>query len=160
MPTTVRKIGAGAFANNLSLTSVIIPEGVSSIGSASFFNCPLLNNVSLPSTIQNIGEYALGFVENSDSSDAVLKEGFSMSIFSDSPAKDYAKTNGINYDTVDFNLKSLIFIVVCVVILVIVIAFALRIMKKSSVPKNSENQNPDTPDENYKSIIDDDNSDK
>lgn len=160
LPTTVKKIGAGAFANDTSLSSVIIPEGVSSIGTAAFFNCTSLKNISLPSTIQTIGEYALGFNANSDSSDAVLKEDFIMSVFSDSPAKDYAKSNNIKYDTADFNLKSLIFIVICVVILVIVIALAVRIMKKSK-PQNTEAEKPDdSQDKNYRSILDDDNPEK
>ncbi len=159
LPTTVKKIGAGAFANDTSLSSVIIPEGVSSIGTAAFFNCTSLNNVSLPSTIQTIGEYALGFIINSDSSDAVLKKDFLMSVFSDSPAKNYAKENNIRYDTSDFNLKSLIFIVICAVILIIVIALAIRIMKKSR-PHNAEPEKNDAPDENYKSILEDNDPEK
>ena len=83
-----------------------------------------------------------------------------MSVFSDSPAKDYAKSNNIKYDTADFNLKSLIFIVICVVILVIVIALAVRIMKKSK-PQNTETEKPDdSQDKNYRSILDDDNPEK
>jgi len=158
-PTTVKKIGAGAFANDTSLSSAIIPEGVSSIGAAAFFNCTSLKNISIPRTVQTIGEYAFGYVANSDSSDAVQKEDFLMSVFSDSPAKDYAKSNNINYDTADFNLKSIIFIVICIVILIIVIAASIRIMRKSTGKPDSEKLPESNPDENYKSIIDDDNTD-
>lgn len=152
LPTTVKKIGVGAFANNTSLSSAIIPEGVNIIGSASFFNCTSLDKISLPSTVQTIGEYAFGYVANSDSSDAVLKSDFTMSIFSNTPAKDYVKANNINYDSVDFNLKSVIFIVLCAVIIIIVIAFAIRIMKKGSPTEKAEEN---TLDDGYKSIIDD-----
>lgn len=151
LPTTLKKIGAGAFANNTSLSSVIIPEGVSGIGTAAFFNCTSLNNISVPHTVQTIGECALGFIANADSSDTTVKTDFLMSVFSDSAAKEYAKTNNINYDTIDFNLKSLIFIVICIVVIIIVIAFAIKIMKKSSKPIEKE----DKQDENYTNILDD-----
>lgn len=163
LPTTLKKIGAGAFASNTALNSVIIPEGVTSIGAAAFFNCTSLNNISLPSTIETIDEYALGYVANSDSSDAVLKSDFSLSIFSDTPAKDYVKENNITYDTADFNLKAILFIVICAVVVIIVIAAAIRIMSKGHKQANPEpavKPEKSDADENYTSILDDNSDNK
>jgi hypothetical protein len=75
IPTTiqgfpVREIGDVCFMNNKTITSVIIPEGVTIIqgssviemGSArpvgAFMSCEKLSQVTLPSTLRKIGNYA------------------------------------------------------------------------------------------------------
>lgn len=42
----VTAIGASAFANNITITSVTIPSGVTAIGSRAFYMCPLLKAYS------------------------------------------------------------------------------------------------------------------
>ena len=51
-------IGDSAFRDCGSLTSVVIPEGVTSIGEGAFFECESLASVSLPSTLTEIGSNA------------------------------------------------------------------------------------------------------
>ena len=46
------------FASNHSITSVVVPEGVTSLGSYTFETCESLASVTLPSTLTTIGETA------------------------------------------------------------------------------------------------------
>ncbi len=55
---TVRKIGAGAFAGNNTVKSVIIPERVYDIGEKAFENCSSLSEISVPLTIKHVGRDA------------------------------------------------------------------------------------------------------
>lgn len=59
LPDTLKKIGS-AFANCPSLTgSTIMPEGVTDIGASAFLDCHNLNNfLPLPSTLKSIGAQA------------------------------------------------------------------------------------------------------
>ena len=54
------RITEGAYAEDESLTSIIIPEGVTDIGEVSFYGCPNLRHVSFPSTLRYIREEAFG----------------------------------------------------------------------------------------------------
>lgn len=51
----VTAIGATAFKNCASLTSVTVPEGVTSIGKNAFQSCTKLQQLTLPSTVTTIG---------------------------------------------------------------------------------------------------------
>lgn len=51
----VTAIGHHAFTNCLTLTSVVIPEGVTKIDNMAFSGCMSLSSVPLPSTLRNIG---------------------------------------------------------------------------------------------------------
>ena len=55
VPTTVRKIGEKAFANNHNITSVVVKSGVKSIENEAFYNCSKLTKVTLPATVTAIG---------------------------------------------------------------------------------------------------------
>ncbi|MDE5798341.1 MAG: leucine-rich repeat domain-containing protein, partial [Treponemataceae bacterium] len=48
-------IGNGAFEGCTSLTSVIIPDGVTSIGSSTFEGCTNLTSVTIPGSVTEIG---------------------------------------------------------------------------------------------------------
>ena len=52
---TVTSIGAIAFDDSSSLTSVIIPDGVTSIGARAFRWCSGLTNVMIPNSVTSIG---------------------------------------------------------------------------------------------------------
>ena len=54
----VTKIGASAFLECSTLTSVVIPEGVTSIGSYAFYGCSSLTSVEIPEGVTSIGSYA------------------------------------------------------------------------------------------------------
>lgn len=43
---------------NTSITSVVIPEGVTEIGKYAFYNCKSLRSVSIPNSCDFIREYA------------------------------------------------------------------------------------------------------
>ncbi len=54
----VTSIGAGAFADQINLTSVIIPEGVTSIGESAFWDCSGLTSIIIPEGVTSIGDSA------------------------------------------------------------------------------------------------------
>ena len=54
IPSTVNKIGIGAFAYCENLVNVSISEGVTSIGSSAFLECKNLTSIKLPSTITKL----------------------------------------------------------------------------------------------------------
>ncbi|MBQ3020233.1 MAG: leucine-rich repeat protein [Clostridia bacterium] len=55
---SIKKIESNAFANNLYLTSIQLPEGINNIGEKAFENCSSLVSVDLPKSLLNIGNYA------------------------------------------------------------------------------------------------------
>ena len=54
----VKAIGASAFANCNSLTSIVIPDGVTMIGSRAFSGCEELTDIVIPESVAEIGENA------------------------------------------------------------------------------------------------------
>lgn len=56
----VASIGAGAFANHISLSSVILPDGLVSIGDFAFSEAGL-NSIILPDTLVSIGDCAFDY---------------------------------------------------------------------------------------------------
>ena len=55
IPTSVTKIGDGAFWECTSLVQVIVPEGVTSIGHSSFKGCTSLVTIVLPNSVKQFG---------------------------------------------------------------------------------------------------------
>jgi len=51
----VREIGEAAF-QNMPITSIVVPEGVTKIGDVAFSTCRNLASVTLPSTLKSLGE--------------------------------------------------------------------------------------------------------
>ena len=57
IPNDVKVIGDGAFCNNSSLKSLIIPDSVTSIGDSAFSNSSL-TSITLPESVKSIGDRA------------------------------------------------------------------------------------------------------
>ena len=57
MPSTLKKIGDGAFEGACELSAAEIPESVTEIGASAFFECSL-TSIQLPDGLQSIGRYA------------------------------------------------------------------------------------------------------
>lgn len=55
---TVSSIGDGAFRENASITSIIIPNSVTSIGENAFAFCTNLTSAAIPDSVTNIGKNA------------------------------------------------------------------------------------------------------
>ena len=72
MPDSMTYMGSYCFADDLDLTSIIIPSGIDTIYSGTFYNCYRLANVSFPSTLKMIGDRAF---TGSGITSAVLPQG-------------------------------------------------------------------------------------
>ena len=57
IPSSVKKIGAYAFANNSYLSNVEFSSGLQEIGASAFAGCSVLYDVALPATVKEIGDY-------------------------------------------------------------------------------------------------------
>lgn len=55
---SVVKIGYGAFYGRESLTSIVVPDGVTEIDNTAFTNCLALTDITLPESLINIGAMA------------------------------------------------------------------------------------------------------
>ena len=71
--TKVVGIGNSAFSRCSSLTSVVIPEGVTSIGDRAFSGCSSLTSVVIPGSVTSIDEYA--FAACTSLTSVVIPEG-------------------------------------------------------------------------------------
>lgn len=54
----VTRIGANAFENCISLTSVTIPLGVTAIGDSAFYGCESIASITLPDSVRSIGVFS------------------------------------------------------------------------------------------------------
>ena len=54
----ITSIGAYAFYDYSSLTSIEIPEGVTSIGEGAFYDCSSMTSITIPGSVTSIGEGA------------------------------------------------------------------------------------------------------
>lgn len=157
-PTTLREIGDGAFYNCTKLERVIIPEGTETIGEGAFVNCASLEKAAIPKSVTSVGNNAFGF-ELNDSGEYVLKDGFTLSVFTKSSGAKYAKENKISSSAVDKDLKSLAFLIVAVGLILAVMVFAVVLMAKSrktasfSAKKAQKLAKEKEEEENYKKII-------
>ena len=61
IPQGILSIGAGAFYECTSLSSITIPDSVISIGNEAFSGCGNLSSITLPNSVMNIGCYAFSW---------------------------------------------------------------------------------------------------
>ena len=54
----VKAIASNAFANNKTIISVAVPEGITSIGSYAFMQCSSLESIALPKSLRTIEQFA------------------------------------------------------------------------------------------------------
>lgn len=66
----VMRIGLEAFKMNQTITSVIIPEGVTHIGDSAFMECSQLKTIKFPDTLLSIG--ALAFNSNNSMTNTII----------------------------------------------------------------------------------------
>ena len=60
-------IGAEAFYDNTSITSIVIPNSVTSIGDYAFSGCAGLTDITIPNSVTSIGTYAFNNCNNLES---------------------------------------------------------------------------------------------
>ncbi len=59
-PSTLVKIGKGAFDTCLNLKEAILPEGLTEVESYAFYRCESLAVISLPTTLKTVGDRSFG----------------------------------------------------------------------------------------------------
>lgn len=92
IPSSVITIGDSAFYSCDSLTSITIPNSVTSIGDGAFSLCSSLTSVTIPDSVTAIGDYAFYSCPN-----------LTLTVYRNSYALEYAKTNNIPYTYPDAN---------------------------------------------------------
>lgn len=60
IPSSVTRIGNGAFNGYTGLTSITIPNSVTSIGDSAFGGCSALSSITIPNSVTSIGNGAFG----------------------------------------------------------------------------------------------------
>lgn len=104
IPDTVKYIDDGSFYGCTALESVTFGNGVEEIGDYAFENCTSLSKVYIPVSVKKIGAEAFGYTFGSE---LTLNKNFSMTCAKNSAAEKYAKENGITYDTYQVKIDEL-----------------------------------------------------
>lgn len=104
IPDTVKYIDDESFYGCTALESVTFGNGVEEIGDYAFENCTSLSKVYIPVSVKKIGAEAFGYTFGSE---LTLNKNFSMTCAKDSAAEKYAKENGIPYDTYQVKIDEL-----------------------------------------------------
>lgn len=104
IPDTVKYIDDESFYGCTALESVMFGNGVEGIGDYAFENCTSLSKVYIPVSVKKIGAEAFGYTFGSE---LTLNKNFSMTCAKDSAAEKYAKENGITYDTYQVKIDEL-----------------------------------------------------
>ena len=104
IPDTVKYIDDESFYGCTALESVMFGNGVEEIGDYAFENCTSLSKVYIPVSVKKIGTEAFGYTFGSE---LTLNKNFSMTCSKDSAAEKYAKENGITYDTYQVKIDEL-----------------------------------------------------
>ncbi|MBN2651762.1 MAG: leucine-rich repeat protein [Spirochaetales bacterium] len=60
----ITEIGNKAFAQNTTITSIVIPDSVTHIGSQAFSGCENIENIIIPASVLSIGSRAFSFCSN------------------------------------------------------------------------------------------------
>ena len=58
LPSSIRKIGNGAFAYNTTCTEIQLPASLESIGEMAFYNWDELKSIEIPASVRSIGQNA------------------------------------------------------------------------------------------------------
>lgn len=58
LPSSIRKIGNGAFAYNTTCTDIQLPASLESIGEMAFYNWDELKSIEIPASVKSIGQNA------------------------------------------------------------------------------------------------------
>lgn len=167
IPESIRSIGEYAFYGCTALTDIQIPAAVEAIGAYAFCDCTALKSLTVPETVTTIEEYAIGFYvpeaeEDAETTpDPEVIADFTMQVKPQSAAKEYAKTNDIDYDQDGIDPQLLLYIGIGV-LLVIFVALGVvawkRFVGKKTAAEQAKSAIPeeDEIDPNYVGILGDD----
>ena len=95
IPSSVKKIGDGAFNGCTSLKSVTIPNSVTEIGERAFNDCTGLKSVTIPNSVTKIGDYAFGYTYSNKQ--YVKISGFTIYGKKGTAAERYANSDGFKF---------------------------------------------------------------
>ena len=89
---SVSTIGYSTFSNCSALTSITIPDSVITIGDSAFYECDSLTSITIPDSVATIGYHSFDNCPN-----------LTLTVYRNSYALEYAKTNNIPYTYPDAN---------------------------------------------------------
>lgn len=98
-PDSVKTIGDSAFRGCTGITELVLPKSVAEIGSEAFCDCTEITAVTLPSTLKYIGACALGYYYDDEYGILTQTEGFTISGYDFTAAKQYADDNEFAFKT-------------------------------------------------------------
>ena len=101
----VKTIGSYAFAGCDKLVEVDFTSGnvnpiIDKIGECAFLDCKSLKSVTLPMSVTSIGDHAFGYV--TDGKNFSLDPDFVIYGYTGSAAEEYAKNNGIKFESIGY----------------------------------------------------------
>lgn len=99
IPDSVKEIGEYAFQDCPALEEVIFSDNLQRIGNRAFFDCKKLKTVNLPSKIIEIDEYALGYFEDFKSGE-IFSIDLKINGYTNSAAEEYARDNSFTFVSV------------------------------------------------------------
>ena len=157
-PSTLQRIGAGAFEYCTSLKTVSLPEGTElvyenafadctslyavslpstlrGVGNYVFYNCPKLKEITVPKNCKTVGQYSFGYIEQTDA------EGNSTPV----------KLEGFRQHSEGLGLFKILAIIFGVIAGGALIVFLVRIIKKNQMTAEEHEQNV-LADEDYTGI--------
>lgn len=96
--TVITSIGDYAFADvNCHARVISVPSTVTRIGEGAFLNCEHLDSFVVPDSVEEIGDCALGCMYDEKSETVYLNEDYKIYGYDNTVAKKYAEEYGIKY---------------------------------------------------------------
>lgn len=144
IPSNVIEIADNAFSDCTNLTEVNLSEGLETVGNYAFYNCENLNSIVIPESVDSIGDYAFGYIENEDETDedgnyvSDKESGFTILGYSTSKAKKYASKNGIDFQSLNFDMTKIVIIILLVAIFILVAVFVSRLAHKKMMSEEEK----------------------
>lgn len=129
LPSTIKALGDRCFYSCTSLKEINLPEGLQKLGAYTFGHCTSLTALAVPKSLTTVNMQCIGYVYNEDDDTYQLQDNFTLYVYKNSAAWNYAATNHIPYEYIQTGTIYYILIaVVCLIIIILIIAI-IKVLK-------------------------------